>query len=359
MAIRRRGKVYWIDFSFNGCRHRKPSPDRTRKGALAYELFLRNKIAHGESIKQSSFQTNLTFQKLALQWLEIYVRNNNKRSEYKHRQYLLNATLIPYFGSKNVEEINTYDIEQFKNDLLYKKNLSPKTINNYLCILSRCLKSAMEWELLKQMPKIKLLKVPPQKFDYLSEEETEDLLQQAKDTSYDMILLAVRTGLRFGELIALKWEDVDLEKAILTVSRNISREIEGSPKNNKIRSVPLSLRVVQMLKNRDRYSVYIFHDKKGLPLKYTCCRLRLKKLCKKANLRLIGWHTLRHSFASHLAARNNSVIAIKELLGHSDVKTTMRYAHPNLLMLQSAIESLEPVPDASVTIASHPQNEVN
>jgi integrase len=359
MAVRKRGKVYWVDFSYNGCRYRKPSPDRSYKGAIAFELFLRNKLAHGETLKQSTFQTNLTFQKFALQWLEVYVRNNNKRSEYKNRQYLLNATLFPYFGTKKLEEISTYDIEQFKNDLLYKKDLSPKTINNYLCILSRCLKSAMEWELLKQIPNIKLMKVPPQKYDYLSDEETEVLLQQAKGTSYDMILLAVRTGLRFGELIALKWDDVDLDKAILTVSRNISRGIEGSPKNNKIRSIPLSFTVIKMLKNRERCSEYIFPDKKGLPLQYTCCRLRLKKLCEKANLRTIGWHTLRHSFASHLAAHNNSVIAIKELLGHSDVKTTMRYAHPNILMLQSAIKSLETGPGVNVTIASQPRYENN
>lgn len=342
MAIRKRGKVYWIDFSFNGIRYRKPSPDRTKKGAILYELFLRNKLAQGERLNKANAQMDLTFGKFALQWLDVYVRNNNKRSEYRNREYLLNATLIPYFGNKNIEEIGTYDIEQFKNDLLMKKNLAPKTINNYLCILSRCLKSAMEWELLNQMPRIKLMKVPPQKFDYLTVAETEELLGGVKDITHDMILLAVRTGLRFGELIALRWEDVDLEKAILTVSRNISREIEGSPKNNKIRTIPLSKSVIEMLNNRPKRSAYIFHDKKGMPLKYTCCRVRLKRRCLKANMRVISWHILRHTFASHLAAQSNSVITIKELLGHSDIKTTMRYAHANFVMLQSAIESLEP-----------------
>lgn len=359
MAILKRGKSYWIDFGFNSKRFRKRSPDNSYKGAQAYETLLRQKLARGLPLEEPAVETKLeekyNFKEISLQWLEVSVKNNNKASEYLNRKNVLNGTLIPFFGNKCLDEISSYNIEQFKSYLLRERNLAPKSVNNYLCILSRCLKSAVEWEMVTDVPKIKLLKIPPQKYDFLNEAEIEILLQQASGMWHDMILLAVRTGLRFGELIALQWEDINLKENILTVQRNLVRGIEGSPKNNKTRAVPLSPSVVQMLQNKE-HNKYLFHDAGGAPLKYIACRKKLHKICVTAGLRKISWHVLRHSFASHLAAKRNSIIAIKELLGHSDIKTTLRYAHINLPLLQNAIESLEPSFQASVTVASQVQS---
>ena len=171
-----------------------------------------------------------------------------------------------------------------------------------------------------------------------------------------MILLAVQTGLRFGELIALRWEDVNLREGLLIVNRSIVRNIEGSPKNNKMRTLPLTSGVMNMLSNRLKVSEYVFYDQEGFPLKYNACLRNLHKICQIAGLRRISWHKLRHSFASHLASRSNSIVAIKELLGHSDIKTTMRYAHINLPVLKNTIESLESGFSFNGTIASQMQN---
>ena len=352
MTVIKRGKSYWIDVGFNKCRYRKRSPDNSYKGARAYEAFIRQRLTRGQPLEEAKQETRYTFKEISLRWLDVYVKNNNKPSEFVNRRYIINATLIPYFGVKYVDEINTYDIEQYKSHLLRKRKLSPKSINNYLCILSRCLKSAEEWGIIKKIPKIKLLKIPPQKYDYLTEVETERLLYYAKGMWHDMILLAVRTGLRFGELIALKWEDVNLMEGILTVNNSIVRDIEGSPKNNRTRTVPLTSSVIQMLKNREHLSKYVFHDVKGVPLKYYICRNQLIEISKIAGMRKVNWHVLRHSFASHLSAKRNSIVAIKELMGHSDIKTTIRYAHVNLPVLQNTIESLEPNFQGNGTIAT-------
>lgn len=355
MSVRRRGKVYWVDFSFNRKRYRKPSPDNSYKGAQAYELLIRQKLARGEVLDEKPQVKQMMFCELALQWLESYVKNNNKPSEYINRRYILKSTVIPFFGKKIVSEIKSYDIEMYKSYLLQKRRVNPKTVNNYLCILSRCLKSALEWQIIEFMPKIKLMKVPPYKYDYLTDEEAIELLKHARGHWHDMILLAIRTGLRFGEIIALKWEDINLRERTLTVNRNIVRGIEGSPKNNKTRIVPLTASVLFMLKERPREYEKVFYFRKGLPLKHDFCRDNLHAICKEAGLRKIGWHQLRHSFASHLAARRNSIVAIKELLGHSDIKTTMRYAHVNLPVLQGAIDTLEPSFQENVTITSQSQ----
>lgn len=320
MTVRKRGNSYWIDFMFNSKRYRKRSPANTHQGAKAYEQYLRQRLARGEPLIEPEPEQTYTFKEIALQWLEVDVKNNNKPSEYYNKKNILKDTLIPYFGGKNIDMITTQHIEHYKAELLNKRGLSPKSVNNYLSILSKCLKSAQETDVLKTLPRIKRLKPPPQKFDFLTEEETDILLQHAAGMWHDMILLAVRTGLRFGELIALKWEDIDLKPHILTVSRNIVHGIEGSPKNNKTRTIPLTQSVVEMLSQRKRDSKYILHNNNGKLLYYTHCLKHLHKICKFAGLRTISWHVLRHTFASHLAAKGISVFAIKELLGHSDIK---------------------------------------
>ena len=343
MTVLKRGNYYWIDFGFNHHRYRRRSPHNSYKGAQAYELTIRQKLTRGETLEETKPVTRYTFKEVALQWLDSYVKNNNKPSEFINRGYILNANLIPHFGDFDIDEINSYSIEQYKNRLLKEAKLSTKSINNQLCILSRCLKTAVEWGMMKEIPKIKLLKVPPQKYDYLNETETLQLLQNAEGQWYDLILLALQTGMRFGELIALRWEDINIVEKFLTVNKSIVRKIEGSPKNNKPRTIPLTQSVSEMLYKRIRDSQYVFHDATGSPLTYDVCRHALHVICLKASLRKINWHVLRHSFASHLAAKRNSIIAIKELMGHADVKTTMRYTHVNLPVLQNAINTLEPV----------------
>lgn len=356
MTVIKRGKSYWIDIGHNRTRYRKRSPDNSYKGALAYEALIRQKLAFGKPIEEIKPERLYTFREIAIQWLNTYVKNNNKPSEFEIRQYILNATLIPYFGKKYVNKIRTYDIEQYKSYLLMQRKLSPKSINNYLSILSRCLKSAVEWDIIKDIPKIKLLKVPPQKFDYLTEAETNRLIAHARGIWHDMILFAVRTGLRFGEIIALKWEDIDLKAGILTVNRNIVRGVEGSPKNNRIRTIPLTKSVIRMLEGKTIRSGYVIQDEKANHLKYNPCRKKLHEVCRMAKLRKISWHVLRHTFASQLAAKDISIISIKELLGHSDIKMTMRYSHVNLPILKSAIDSLEPAFQFNGTITAQIEN---
>lgn len=354
MTVIKRGSSWWIDIGFNGRRHRKRSPAKTMQGARAYELYLRNRLARGEPLKEPGPEKKYKFKEIAIEWLEVDVKNNNKPSEYRNRKCILKSKLIPLFGSKNIEEITTKDIERLKAQLLNERGLSAKTVNNYISILRICLKSAIEKDMLEVLPRIKLLKVSPQKFDFLTEAETELLLSFAKGKWREMILLALKTGLRFGELIALKWEDVNFKSRTITVRRNIVHSIEGSPKNNRTRTVPLTKSVLEMLSQKVKDNEYIFHNDEGNPLHYTYCRKKLHRFCKLANLRTINWHTLRHTFASHLATKGVSVFAIKELLGHSDIKMTMRYAHPDLPMLQNAIDTLEPTIEFNGTLTAQP-----
>lgn len=333
----KRGNKYWIDVSFRRRRYRLPSPLNTYRGAKEYEVIIRQKILYGKPLIEPVPVVYPTFKEVALKWHESLTHNHYKPSEIEIRAYLLNARIFPFFGKKKVNEINRLDIEEYMASLSNRK-LSPKTINNYLSIISCCFKAAVEWEIIKEYPRIKLLKTPPSSYDFLTENEVNQLLSYAYGLWYDMILLASKTGLRIGELLALQTPDINLEKRILTIQRNLVRGIEGSPKSNKFRTVPLCQSAFDVVAKRKHQTKYVFCHSDKRPLKYNYCQRHLQKICKRAGIRRIGWHTLRHTFATHLGEKGVSVIAIKELLGHADVKMTMRYTHPTLSALNEAIQ---------------------
>lgn len=343
MTVIKRGNSYWIDIGFNGERFRKRSPENSYRGAKAYELYFRQKLARGEPIDKPKKDKipEKNYKEFSEEFLNNYVKINNKLSEVRSKQSALNVYLIPCFGKQKLSEITSYDVEKFKAER-QKQGLSNKYINNLLCILSKSLSIAEEWGLLEKRPKIKHLKVAQQKFDYLSIEESESLLANANGLLKDMILFALHTGLRFGEIIALTWNDINLKENIVTVSRSVSRGYLGSTKNNKIRHIPLSNDLVIMLENRRlNKSNLVFPNTVEKFLIQERCRNWLHQICKKAGLRKIGWHTFRHTFASRLAENGISMRTIQELLGHADTNTTMRYAHLSPVVLKEAIKTLE------------------
>ena len=309
-------------------RYRQSSPENSYAGAKAYESVMRQRLARGENVNTEAEKTKKTqtFQEFSKQWFEVYVKTNNKYSEATNKASILRAHLIPFFGPKRLDQINGLDIENFKTKEM-KVGLSNKSINNFLIVISRCLKVAQEWGVIEKIPRIKLLKVQTQKFDHLSEQECQLLLDNCNRLLRDMVLVALKTGLRFGELIALEWKDIDFVNNQMTIRQSFYRGRLGGTKSNKIRFVPLLDEVCEVLKSRIRKNNFIFSKEGGEPLNSVLCLRWLHSACEKAGLRKIGWHTLRHTFASQLAQRGVSVTLVKELLGHSDIRTTMRYSH--------------------------------
>jgi integrase len=350
MSARKRHNKWWVDFRFDRQRYRRPSPDNSKAGALAYEALVRQKLARGEDVFYSNKRPELekkedvkkpwNFSEFAWKWFEVYVRNNNKFSEIGNKKSVLNVHLIPYFGEKHLDKISNLDIEEYKTKKL-KSGLSAKSINNTLIVLSRCLNIALEWNVLEKVPKIKKMNVAPQKYDFLTETESQQLLNNTDGILHEMILVALKTGVRLGELIALDWSDIDFREKILTVQQAIARGRLGSTKSNRIRKIPLTDEVCEILLKRVQKEGFVFAGKNNNHLRAEYSLKLLKKTCKRIGFRKIGWHTLRHTFASHLAGNNVPMKAIQELLGHSDIVTTMRYSHISHSTLRDAVRTLE------------------
>jgi integrase len=346
MAVRLIKKSWWVDFQFDQKRHRRRSPENSRAGALAYEAMSRQKIARGESLDKSADEAMRTeiFARFAKKWFDEYVVPNNKYSEQRTKRYLLNAFLIPFFGKMQIAQITAHDIERYKAQAS-RDGVTNKTLKNRLTVLNKCLVTAYEWlELGTHPPKIKWPKCAPSQTDYLSSEECELLLPHAERVVYEMILTALRTGMRQGELKGLQWSSMDWQNRSLAVrhSRCDYRKVLGSPKSNRERHIPLDTDVYEMLFKRKKSTGYVFEDADGEPFDNKRLNRRLAAICKKAGLRKITWHILRHTFASHLAMRGVPLTTVQTLLGHSNITTTMRYAHVAPSTLRTAIDMLNP-----------------
>jgi len=346
MSVRLIRKSWWVDFRANHTRYRKRSPENSRAGALAYEALLRQKLARGESIDRPAHAADQqhTFASFAEKWFEEYVIPNNKFSEQRTKKYVLSASLVPFFGKMQLTQITTHTIEQYKA-LLLKEGVTPKTIKNRLTVLNKCLTTAYEWlELETAPPKIKWPKCPPARTDYLSPDECELLLSHAEGTVREMLLTALRTGMRQGELKGLQWSDVDWQSRNIVVrhSRCDYRKTLGSPKSNRERYIPIDVDVYEVLHKRKKSTGYVFLDADGEPFDNKRLNRRLAAICKRAELRKVTWHVLRHTFASHLAMRGVPLTTVQTLLGHSNITTTMRYAHVAPSTLRTAIDMLNP-----------------
>jgi integrase len=312
-------------------RVRKVSPVNTRRGAEKYEADIREALlagTWGKEVEAAPEETVPTLEAFANDFIDDYAEAKNKASEVESKRSILRNHLVPALGHKRLDEITARDVEAYQGRKLKKEGLAAKTVNNHLAVLAKLLRTAKKWEVIRHVPDMENLALPPQDFRFLEFGEATRLLKAADDAWLPMVTVAVRTGLRLGELRALRWTDVDLQGGRLLVRRSVWKEIIGTPKSGKPREVPLSDEALRVLKaHKHLRGELVFCNEDGSMLTKGDCKWPLWRACKRADLERIGWHVLRHTFASHLVMRGATLKAIQELLGHSDIKMTMRYAH--------------------------------
>jgi integrase len=347
MAVRKIKGSWWVDFRWRGERMRKLSPLNTKGGAQDYETQIRGLLAsHGSVkaviaiLKPAKQERATTFAEFAERWRRDSVDGRNKPSECRNKRSALRNHLLPAFGRLPLADVTSEAIERLKSALL-QRALTAKTINNYLAILRKCLGTAVEWDALASLPKIRPLKTMPPGFRFLDREETETLLANALDEGWGgMMLAALRTGMRFGELSALRWEDVDLVRGLIHVRRSRYLGQETAPKNYRTRVVPVAADLADVLRSlRTRTVVHVF-ERGGRPVPWHAASKALARTASLCGIRRLGWHVFRHTFASELAQRGVSIQLIRELLGHSTIQMTLRYAHLTQDALHDAIARL-------------------
>jgi integrase len=300
-------------------------------------------LALGEPVTPAKKEPVLKFKDFAWEWFHTYVQNNNKYSETVRKRHVLQGSLIPFFAEIEVDKIETHQVEQFKAKKK-SEGLTNKTVNNHLTVLSCCVRNAQERYELVRIPKIRLLKTPPPKADFLTVEETELLLTHLDGLWREIVFAALKTGLRMGELKGLSWADINFSNNTITVRQSWSTTKKGldTPKSNRERTIPMTEELRDMLSRKERKAPFVFADERHLRFSRNGLNAEIARACDAAGIRRITCHTLRHTFASHLASAGASMKAIQELLGHSHMQVTMRYAHLSQSNLRDAISLLEP-----------------
>ncbi|MBI2061982.1 MAG: tyrosine-type recombinase/integrase [Nitrospirae bacterium] len=201
---------------------------------------------------------------------------------------------------------------------------APDTVNRELTTLKHLFTKAVEWGELESSVahKVKPLKRPPGRLRYLTLEKGKTLLAECRASSsphlYAVVLTAMHTGARRGELLSMTWEQVD--------STNRAIKIIGT-KNGTVRVVPMTNEVKECLSSLPHHikAGLVFFNKSGK--EYLDFKKGFHAAMKRAGIEGFRFHDLRHTYASWLAINGVDILTIKELLGHKEIKMTLRYAH--------------------------------
>lgn len=334
-------------------RIRRRSPIQTRKAAAAFE----REVLEAEY--RLVGKTEKTFGDFARKEFKAYAQANNSPAEIDRKKKALEMHLLPFFQHMYLRDIGPREVEQYKAEKMSERmrgadgevkivTRAPKTIANHLSVLRKALVLARDYGEIDAVPRVKMPVLPDVKFDFLTFEEADAFVAasgEERDPTWSaMILVAVRAGLRIGELRALRWENVDTERGTIHVKQNAT--VDGkikAPKNNRFRIVPLGDDARAALRgHRHLRGPFVFCDERGGMLLEHECKHPCRRVSKRAKIgRTIYWHVLRHTFASHLAMRGVPMRTIQELLGHTSLAMTQRYAHLSPNVPRDAVKLLD------------------
>lgn len=279
----------------------------------------------------------VTFDVIADEWLAWGVRDRDwKPSTASDNRSVVNHHLLPAFRGTRIEKITPDDIEQWRDELIDERGASRRTANKCLIILGAILERAIKAHGLLRNPAREVTKLreryDPNQYDFYSPEEIEQLgTGAASDQDRAIFLTAAFTGLRMGELIALRWGDVDFDTEALHVYGSYSLGTLTAPKSGLTRTVPMAEQVRDLLKEHQGRVAHartdlVFPGERGEYLDGSALRRRYKKALEKAELRPLRFHDLRHTFGS-IAINQATIVQVQAWMGHADVQTTMKYMH--------------------------------
>ena len=302
------------------------------------------------------------------QWMEVWFEHYAKvkvrpSSHQTYRGYIDNH-IKPNIGKLPLEKLTSLDLQKFYKKLLEKgrvdrlesrhqaKGLSPKTVRNIHQIISSAMKLAQEQKLIASNPAegCALPRLEHWEMQTLPVEQLQSFLREARDSGvFELYYLELATGLRRGELLGLKWEDIDLERGDLRVKRQISRingEVVEAPlkTKNAYRTLPLAADTIDVLKAQRRKagdSPWVFPSPTGGPISPDSVLHMLHRVLKRAGLLRIRFHDLRHTFATLALQNGVDVKTVSGMLGHFSAGFTLdTYAHVTTASQRQAAKTM-------------------
>ena len=284
-------------------------------------------------------------------WFEDYAKIKVRPSSHQTYRGYIDNHIRPNIGDIPLEKLTSLDLQKLYKKLLTKgrvdrveakgqpKGLSAKTVRNIHQILSSALKLAQEQRIILANPaeRCALPKVEHREMKTLPVEQLQSFLREARESGvFELYYLELATGLRRGELLGLKWEDIDLQKGDLRVKRQVSRingEVMEAPlkTKNAYRTLPLAEDTIDVLKEqREKVgsSPWVFPSPNGGPISPDSVLHMLHRVLKRAGLPRVRFHDLRHTFATLALQNGVDIKTVSGMLGHFSAGFTLdTYAH--------------------------------
>lgn len=321
MAIFKKRGDYWIDFYVEGRRIRECIGPEYKQ---AQEALHRRKIEVAEEKFFTEQQgKKITFGEMAEMYKKQYA--NHKKSAESMIMRIDN--LIKIFGDKKLNAITPFMVQAMRNQI--KETRTIATANRYHAILKSIFNRAKEWRLFARENPASVIKMEKEKANrlrYLSNEEIALLLGNCSPRIYPVVVFALLTGMRRGEILNLKWEDINLEHKIIYLTETKS----GLP-----REIPIMDKLYDLLAPLRKASGFIFDVPK------ITLRRHFDAALKQAGIANFRFHDLRHTFASHFAMVTHDLYTLQRILGHSTPLLTQRYAHLSNQHLQENMARLD------------------
>ena len=279
-------------------------------------------------------RTGATFADAAAEFLRYTAEDRGcKPSTLRDYRSNLDAHLLPAFGAMSLESVSPEAIEVWKASLT---GLSPRTKNKLLVVMHGVFRRAVNVWGLPANPVASIEKYRQRSsgdIDVFSPEEVMALVRAAgSEQDAAIFLTAAFTGLRRGELLALRWRDIDFTGSVVRVRASYAAGELTTPKSGKVRSVPLAPEVANSLARLGQRADWVSDDdlvfagEAGAYLDGSALRRRYGAALARAGLRPLRFHDLRHTFGTRMIAIAD-IRRVQEWMGHADVQTTMRYLH--------------------------------
>lgn len=349
MGLYRRGRVWWMSFNYEGQQIRKSTEVIDQKLAKRIYDKVKGEIAQGKWFETQAGEEK-TFREMMEKFESEYFSN---LASFKSCKCYI-KWLISFFGNYTILKITPRLISDFK---IRRKaeGVKPATIRRQLDIMKRAFNLAIrEWEWCRENPvtKISMERLNNKRDRWLTIEEEDKLLQSCPPRLKEIVVFALNTGMRLGEICSINWQGVDLFRKTATVFKS---------KNNERRTIPLNQKVFELLKSKTKVrsikTDLVFHSQNHTPLDKGNIRRAFCVTLEKMGIQDFRLHDLRHTFATRLVQAGVDLYKVQTLLGNKSPIMSQRYAHHYPESLRDAVETLDMVRQDSVTNQSQSQTE--
>ncbi len=344
MALYKRGRIWWMTVVHNGRQVRRSTETTDKRLAEKIHAKVVTQIVEKKWFERP-VGAEVTLEEMLEKYLVEHSEVNKAPTSFVRDKSLANH-LKRYFGELYITEITPRAVSAYKVKRR-KEGAAPNTVNNELRLLGHAFNLAIkewEWVELNPVSRVSKERVNNQVERWLTFEEVKRLLTASPHWLRELLVFALNTGLRRGEILNLRWPMVDLSRRTITILEQ---------KNGGIDTLPLNEKALEVLTARSKVrSDYLFYNREGSAIDGSNLRRDFLKALRKAEIADFRFHDLRHTFATRLVQAGVDLYKVQKLMRHKSPIMTQRYAHHYSESLRDGVEILDALGAESITILS-------